>query len=115
MDERKLNELFRDAVPDAPTPSFGAADIVLESGRQTLRKRNALLGGSALGLAILAGAAVLSVALWKGTDSKEGTAAGAPMVAGSTGNRDVLPNEVPNEDAQPPAAPGGADSSFSAE
>lgn len=117
MDERKLSELFRDAVPDAPPPTFGVQDIAAESGKQTLRKRNALLGGSALGLVIVAGIAVLGMALWKGTDSQEGTAAaGAPMVADS-GNREMPLNEVPNGEAQSPAAGGGAqkDSSFSAE
>jgi hypothetical protein len=51
--------------------------------------------------------------LWRGTDSKEGTAAaGAPMVAESTGNREAVPNEVPNGDAQtPPGAPGGGGAS----
>jgi hypothetical protein len=118
MDERKLSELFRDSVPDAPPPTFNAQDVAAESGRQTLRKRNALLGGSALGVLLVAGIAVLSVALWGGTDSNEqATSAGAPMVARSTGNGELVPNEVPNDRAQPPAADGGVqqDPSFSAE
>ncbi|HEV2782006.1 MAG TPA: hypothetical protein VGX25_21665, partial [Actinophytocola sp.] len=115
MDERKLGELFRDAVPDAPPPSFDYDDVAAESGRQRVRRRNALLGGSALGIALLAGATVLGVALWKGAEAP-GTAstAGAPFVGGS-GNAEVAPNEVPSEDARrssPKAASGAQDNSF---
>jgi len=63
MDEKKLQALFGDAVPDAPEPTFGLGDVRAESGAQRTRHRNLLLGGSALGIAILTGVTVLGVAL----------------------------------------------------
>lgn len=119
MDERKLGELFRDAIPDVPSPSFDRGDVVAEANLQRVRRRNALLGGSALGVALLAGATVLGVALWGGTEVGDtaSTSAG-PLVARESGNGEAAPNEVPNEDAQrsEDASGGGAsDQSFSAE
>jgi len=111
MDERKLGELFREAVPDVPPPSFGHGDITAESNRQRTRHRRALLGGSALAVAILAVAGVLGVALWKGTGTENGA-----VVADSSGNGPHAPNEVPSEGVPRAAAGGGtADESFSAE
>jgi hypothetical protein len=115
VDERKLNELFRAAVPQVPPSTFDHEDIAAESSRQRTR-RTALLGGSAIGLAILAGAAVLGVALWKGTGGTENGSAGsaaAPMIAGSSSNAVNAPNEVPNGDAE--SSGGASDRSVSAE
>jgi hypothetical protein len=96
MDERKLGELFRDAVPDVPPPTFDADDVATASGRLQLRRRNALLGGSVLTVVLLAGAAVLGVALWRGTDSSNSSPTAA--VAGANSNADIAPNEVPSGD-----------------
>jgi hypothetical protein len=116
MDERKLGEIFRDAVPDAPPPSFDHTDVALESGRQQARRRRSLLGGSALGVALLAGVTVLGMALWNGAGSQErstgGQAASSPMIDSATGNATAVPNEVPNEGAERGSA---ADKSFPAE
>ncbi|HEV8555004.1 MAG TPA: hypothetical protein VGR06_01225 [Actinophytocola sp.] len=112
MDERKLGELFSAAVPNVPPPSFNHRDVVAESHRvQAQRRRTALLGGSALGIAILAGAAVIGVALWTGTDANTvaTSAGGSGEVVGSTRNAPAAPNEVPREDASP------SDKSLSAE
>jgi hypothetical protein len=95
MDEKKLAELLKDAVADTPPPTFTQDDVTKESARQ-VRRRNGLLAGSAFGVAVLAGATVLSVALWSGAGS-----AGQPMSAsdaGSAGNENAAPNELPNED-----------------
>lgn len=109
MDEKKLHELFRDAVPDAPPPSFSLGDVRAESAAQRSRHRNLLLGGSALGIAILTGVTVLGVALWRSTDANEGSAAaGAPMVDASSGNAGEGLSDVPHEDQSPRAA-GGAE------
>ena len=113
MDERKISELFRDAVPDLPPPTFDHNDVATESHRQQRRHRNALLGGSALGVALLAGAAVLGVALWKGTDANS-TAAGS-SVAGANGNTEIAPNEVPGKDAAPPPSGKALDRNFPTE
>lgn len=121
MDEGKLSELFGQAVPDPPPPTFGVPEVVAESNRVRIRNRNALLGGSVLGLALLTGAGVLGVALWKGTDARDTNTAGsaaAPGVVDSTGNGKIGQNEVPNEGAPqlPKAADGGSkDHSLSAE
>ncbi|HET9142166.1 hypothetical protein [Actinophytocola sp.] len=103
MDERKLNELFRDAVPDAPPPSFDHTDVAMVSHRQQARLRRSLLGGSALAAVILVGVAVFGMALWNGAGTREGTSSGqaasAPMADSATGNAAPVPNEVPNEGA----------------
>ncbi|HEU5474049.1 MAG TPA: hypothetical protein VFV67_25675 [Actinophytocola sp.] len=115
MDERKLSELFNAAVPDAPPPSFDDRDIAAASNRQRARQR-ALLGGSALGVAILAGVSALAMALWTTAGTESGTAANAgapaPAVAGPTGNAGAAPNEVPQEDASHQSA---SDKSFPVE
>lgn len=118
MDENKLTELFRDAVADAPPAAFDQRDIVAASERQRLRQRNAIVGGSALGVALLASATVLGVALWSGSDgSRESATAAAPNSGVSARNGDVPPNEVPNEDSSqsPRAADGDQDKGFSVE
>lgn len=107
MDEKKLRDVFRDAVGEAPPPTFQIGDVRSESGRQRVRHRNALLGGSALVIAVLAGVTVLGVALWKGTDTQ--ATAGAPMLDTSSGNATSGKNDVPNEDQSPRAASGGAE------
>lgn len=119
MDERKLTELFGDAVPDVPPPSFDQHDVIAESGRQRLRRRNALMGGSALGIALIVGATVLGVALWRGPDAgMEATSVGGARAPVATSNGGRPPNELSKE-AVPPsqrAASGGEqDKSFSVE
>jgi hypothetical protein len=112
MDERKLGELFNAAVPNVPPPSFHHRDVVLESHRvQAQRRRTALMGGSALGIVLLAGAAVIGVALWTGTDANTvaTSAGGSGGVVESTRNAPAAPNEVPREDAS------SSDKSLSAE
>ncbi|MCT2585994.1 hypothetical protein [Actinophytocola gossypii] len=94
MDERKLTELLRDAVADAPPPTFDRDDVARESGRQ-LRRRNRALTGSAFGVAILAGIGALGVALWTGPGSMETTGAESPAAA--SGNENAAPYELPEE------------------
>jgi hypothetical protein len=110
MDEKKLQALFQDAVPDAPPPSFGLGEVRAESGAQRTRYRNLLLGGSALGIVILTGATVLGVALWKSTDRQDAaTAASAPGFEASSGNSGNRSSDLSHEDQSPqaPAAGGG--------
>jgi hypothetical protein len=95
MDEKKLAELLKEAVADAPPPTFTQDDVARESERQRVRRRNGLLGGSAFGVAVLAGATALAVALWTGPGSTS-----QPLSANdaaSAGNGNAAPNEVPNE------------------
>jgi hypothetical protein len=95
MDERKLSELLRDAVADAPPPSFDQHDVARESARQ-VRRRNGLLTGSALALALLAGTTALGVALWTGARSAEQPTAADSDAA--SGNANAAPYELPNEE-----------------
>jgi hypothetical protein len=107
MDERRLSELLKDAVADAPPATFGVTEVAAESERQRVRHRNGLLAGSALGVAMLAGATALGVALWTGPDAPtEATSAGG---AASGSNEDAAPYEVPDEDnkAAPQTESGG--------
>jgi hypothetical protein len=118
MDENKLNELFRDAVADVPPPSFDQRDIVAASQRQRLRRRNAIMGGSALGVAVLTGATVLGVALWRGPDgNQEAATAAVPNSGMSARNGDAAPNELPKEDGSksPRVGDDELDKSFSVE
>jgi hypothetical protein len=95
MDEKKLAELLKDAVADTPPPTFTQADVTSESERQRVRRRNGLLAGSAFGVAVLAGATALSVALWTGQGSYPDSAAAGS--AASTGNELAAPDELPDE------------------
>lgn len=96
MDESRLAELLKDAVSDAPPPTFDQRDVAAESERQRVRHRNGVLAGSAFGVALLAGATALGVALLTGP-SLGGEATSADSAA-SPGNGNAAPYEVPNED-----------------
>jgi len=111
MDERRLAELLKDAVADTPPPTFDQGDVTAESERQRVRHRNGVLAGSAFGVALLAGAAALSVALWTGSGSGTETAAAGSGTSPSNGN--AAPYELPDEDnkAAAPTERGEQDSS----
>ena len=98
MDETRLTELLKDAVADTPPPTFTHADVTRESDRQRQRRRNGLLTGSAFGVAVLAGATALGVALWTGER------AGSPVTSaesdGVGGNGSAAPYELPDETAK---------------
>jgi hypothetical protein len=95
MDEKKLSELMKDVVADTPPPTFTHADVTRESDRQRARRRNGLLTGSAFGVAVLAGAAALGVALWTGQGSPSQITSAESDAAG--GNGTASPNELPDE------------------
>ena len=109
MDEKELAELLKDAVADTPPPTFTRADVTRESERQRARRRNGLLTGSAFGVAVLAGATALAVALWTGQASPSETF-DAESVA-SSGNGNAAPDELPDEGgrAASPTERGGED------
>jgi len=95
MDEKKLAELMKDVVADTPPPTFTHADVTRESDRQRARRRNGLLTGSAFGVAVLAGAAALGVALWTGQGTpSQITSAESDAAAG---NGSASPYELPDE------------------
>jgi hypothetical protein len=110
VDEKKLRDVFRDAVPDAPPPTFNLGDVRAESGAQRTRHRNLLLGGSGLTIAVIAGVTVLGVALWKSTDTQDAATAGnAPMVDASSGNNGSGASDVPGKAQSPRSPSGGAE------
>jgi hypothetical protein len=101
MDEKKLAELLKDAVADSPPPTFTHSDVTRESDRQRTRRRNGLLAGSAFGVAVLAGAAALGVALWTGGSSPSQVTSAESDAA--RGNGSAAPYELPDEDGVPAA------------
>ena len=107
MDEKRLAELLKDAVADTPPPTFTQSDVTRESERQRVRRRNGLLTGSAFGVAVLAGATALGVALWTGPGSPSNVTSAESVASGGNGN--AAPYELPDEDndAAAPTQRGG--------
>jgi hypothetical protein len=97
VDERKISELFRDAVRDVPPPSFNQEDVLSESARLT-RKRNAFVAASALGFALLVGGIVVATGLWPGADQDTSTVTAGQAQAPGSGA--VPENETANDDPQ---------------
>ena len=107
MDEKKLAELLKDAVADTPPPTFTHSDVTAESERQRVRHRNGVLAGSAFGVAALAGATAIGVALWIGPGSTQQTTSADSAASGGNGN--AAPYELPDEgnEAAAPTERGG--------
>ncbi|MEV4050865.1 hypothetical protein AB0J55_06715 [Amycolatopsis sp. NPDC049688] len=61
MDEQELRSLFSAAPPDAPPPAFTRDDVVRESRRQTVRRRNRLTAGLGAVVLVVAGFGVYGV------------------------------------------------------
>lgn len=97
MDEKKLAELMRSVVAETPPATFSQDDVARESARQQVRHRNGVLAGSAFGVALLAGATALGVALWTGPGTGSETASAGDFASPSNGN--AAPYEVPSEGA----------------
>lgn len=55
MDERKLEELFRDTVRTIPPASFDEQDVTRGARRITARRRRVAIGGTVAAAAVLAG------------------------------------------------------------
>lgn len=106
MDENKIAEMFRGAVPDLPPASFTQDDVRVTANRQRLR-RNRVVGGTALGVALVLGGVSSGLLLSDGSPGPDGAAA---AVSGTTGNAAVQPREaqVPGQDGKAPAAQDGA-------
>lgn len=79
MDEQRLGELFRAAVSEAPPASFDCAQVVAASRRATARRRQALAGGTLLGVAVLTGGLIASGLV--GADRSEENSAAAPALS----------------------------------
>jgi hypothetical protein len=81
VDEKKLAELFNDAVRDVPPASFDAGEVRKASHRATIKRRNSVVAGSALALVLLAGGTVTTLAL--SGEMRNTTAASAPALGGA--------------------------------
>ncbi|KAA2260106.1 hypothetical protein F0L68_20480 [Solihabitans fulvus] len=87
MDERRLAELFRDAVRDVPPPSFDEGDVRAESRRAAARQRKSLGVASAAAVALVLGGTVLAVGLQHGnTMSADSVRAAAPAPVSGSGS-----------------------------
>ncbi|MBE1499981.1 hypothetical protein H4696_007081 [Amycolatopsis lexingtonensis] len=110
MDEQELRSLFSAAPPEAPAPTFSQDDVVRESRRQTVRRRNRITAGvSAAALVVVGFGAygVLSAGTPKEMTAANGNAVSAQSDAGSAqpGDGSMRPQvggESPNFPAQPP-------------
>lgn len=76
MDENKLAELFRDAAHDAPPPAFDVSDVRTASRRATVRRRNAIAGGTAL-VVVLGFGGVVAGTNWLSQNDKTNYSADA--------------------------------------
>ncbi len=92
MDENKLAELFKDAVRDAPPPSFDAGDVRAASHRASVRQRSAIAVGSAMAAVLVFGGVALGAGLFVNQSSNSATSA-----ASGSSESDVA--------AEQPAAP----------
>jgi hypothetical protein len=99
VDEKKLAELFQDAVRDTPPASFGTHEVRQASHRATIRRRNGIIAGSALAFVLLSGGAITTVALSGGASN---STASAPILGSSTDSGDGGRAQAPRVEQAPP-------------
>lgn len=92
MDERELQQLFRDAPGEAPPPSFGVSDVAAASRRATARQRVRIATASSAAVLVLAGGGLFAAL---GPLSNEGNVGGSDSEVAS----------APQMDAQAPGQP----------
>ncbi|ADJ50762.1 hypothetical protein AMES_8936 [Amycolatopsis mediterranei S699] len=116
MDEQELRSLFSAAPGDAPEPSFSQDDVVRESRRQTVRRRNRITAGVSAAALVVAGFG-LSGQL-SGDSSKSMTAADHAVPAqgrpgatqpGDGPMRPEIGGESPNFSSRSPQQGGAGD------
>ncbi|GAA5170380.1 hypothetical protein GCM10023321_67490 [Pseudonocardia eucalypti] len=117
MDDRALAELFRDAADSAaqgaPPPTFDHADVLAGSERARIRKRQRVIGGTALAAAVLAAAGLGAVglggaSLLGSTPSSDSTLAGAEPAPNARSIVPYMDAPEARSDAIPQPAPFGA-------
>jgi hypothetical protein len=106
VDEKKLGELFKDAVGDPPPATFGTGDVRKASHRATARRRNGIVAGSALAVVLLGGGVVTTVALTGENTPTSALAPAAPNSEGAANGGTMYDNggagSAHVEQAQPP-------------
>ncbi|GAA2815260.1 hypothetical protein [Saccharopolyspora taberi] len=80
MDERKLEELFRDAVQSVPPASFDEADVARGARRVTARRRTAAAGGSVVAAAALFVGVGVGTGMFGGQESQLASTPETPEV-----------------------------------
>lgn len=81
MDERDLQELFRDAPGEAPPPSFDVSDVAAASRRATARQRMRLTAAGAAAALVLAGGGLFAALGPLATEGGHGGSAGDSLSA----------------------------------
>lgn len=94
MDERELQELFRDAPGEAPPPSFGLTEVAAASKRATARHRMRVATASSAAVLVLVGGGLFAT---YGLNGGNGGNTG--------GTADELAASAPKFDAQTPGQP----------
>jgi hypothetical protein len=103
VDERQLGELFRDAVGEVPPASFGRDEVVTASRRATAARRNAAVGGTLLGAAVLTGGLYFGGVLDAGRSASERTSAAGQR--GPEAGPGTMDSAAPHTFDAPPGAP----------
>jgi hypothetical protein len=93
VDENKLAELFKDAVRDAPPPSFDVGQVRTASHRATMRRRSAVALGSTMAVVLVFGGVAVGTGLFGGAKSNNETSA----AAGSAQEQVVTPFDSPQD------------------
>ncbi|MCR6486973.1 hypothetical protein M8542_29510 [Amycolatopsis sp. OK19-0408] len=110
MDEQELRSLFSAAPGEAPSPGFTQDDVVRESRRQTLRRRNRITAGVSAAALVVVGFGAYGV-LTGGTPKEmtaAGDSAGSAQSAPGSGQPGLDParpevgGESPNFSSTPP-------------
>jgi hypothetical protein len=103
MDEREIKTLFSGAPEDAPPATFTKDDVVRESKRQTLRRRNRIAAGGGAVVLVAVGFGAYGLIAGSGDGSSAGTSALAPAQPGASAARPLGTGngEAPNFSAQP--------------
>lgn len=117
MDEQELKSLFSAVPGDVPPPTFTTSDVVTESKRQTLRRRNRIAVGGSAAILVLAGFGVFGVLSGlnlelgpKGASSNDAAVAQSDAGAGQprpSSERPLVEGGSPNF-ATPPPQQGGS-------
>jgi len=106
MDEKKIAEMFRDAVPDAPPSSFTQDDVRGASNRQRLR-RNRVVAGTALGVALVLGGVTGGLLLTDGTGGPDGAVAADSATPGNAAQA-PYDAQIPGQEGKEPAPRDGS-------
>lgn len=90
-DAELFGALFANAVRDAPSASFSADDVTAASARVSARRRKTTIAGCTLGVVVLVGGVVTSVAMFGHTGGERSVAAGQASLSASASTTSMRP------------------------